>query len=126
MNENSGYTKEEQDKLTEVRKKMAKYLYTEIMPNIRRPFAIYLGKDTYDGIGLMKKCRILIYPDVLLVCYCSGMYKVLPDGTFQDSMEYSNYMTEQCMIHWAEIKHRCLEEVEECKEYKHTLDTFTV
>ena len=121
----SAYTEEEVDKLTEVRKKMAEYLYTEIMPNIRNRIELGWGETTYCG-DRVKQWRIIIYPDALFMCRNGGVYKVLPDGTFQSSTPYYNHMTEQCMMNWYEIKCRCLDEVEKCKEYKHTLDTFTV
>lgn len=124
--ENGGYTEEEKSKLTEVRKKMAEYLYTEIMPNIRSRIEIGWGKTTYGGGESVKQWRIIIYPDELFICCDFGADRVLPDGTFKEHPLFPNNMTEQCMLHWAEIKRRCLEEVEKCKAYKHTLDTFTV
>lgn len=126
MSEIDKYTEEEVAKLTEVRRKIAEYLYTEIMPNIRNRIELGWGAYTYAGGESAKQWRIVIYPDSLLMFCGFAAYKVLPDGTFKNNPSSPNTVTEQCMMHWAEIKCRCLDEVENCKEYKHTLDTFTV
>lgn len=126
MSEIDKYTDEEKAKLTEVRRKMAEYLYTEIMPNIRNRVELGWGEYTYGGGKSAKQWRIVIWPDSLLMCYGFAEYKVLPDGTFKNSPSSPHTVTEQCMMHWDEIKCRCLEEVENCKEYRHTLYTFTV
>lgn len=122
--ENSGYTKEEKDKLTEVRKKMAEYLYTNIIPNIRKRIEIGWGKTTYGGGDSVKQWRITVYPDAFFMCCDFGADRVLPDGTFKQSPLFPNNMTEQCMMHWDEIKRECLKAVERDKEYIKKLNNF--